>query len=182
MNNVINSLLGDDVGQYCQKLSSLGERVTDNKTPLSGPLKEDDSDSDESQTDESCNVCKLTSWSPNSLALKEITRCKGLLKISGSDNFLRNNSITSTNLEDYLRPSIWCWHPERLLPSDSKPLVCWDISCAGHQGIIKYIIESKKSVDNSLFITITSQLRRNVQFLSKILVTVVWKTLRPTAS
>ena len=162
VNNVIKSLLGDDVGQYCQKLSSLGERVTDNKTPSSDPLKEDTSDSDESQADESCHVCKLTSGSPNLLAMKEISRCKGLLKLSGSGNCLRDNSVSSTNLEDYLRPSIWCWHPERLLPSNSKPLVCWDKSCSGHQGIIKYIIESKKSVDNYLFFTITSQLRRNV--------------------
>ena len=119
VNNVIKSLLGDDVGQYCQKLSSLGERVTDNKTPSSDPLKEDTSDSDESQADESCPVCKLTSGLPNLLAMEEISRCKGLLKLSGSGKFLGDN----------LRPSIWCWHPERLLVP--RPLMishCWHCS------------------------------------------------------
>ena len=126
--------------------------VTDNKTPSSDPHKENTSDSDESQADDSYHVCKLTSGSPNLLAMKEISRCKGLLKLSGSGNCLRDNSVSSTNLEDYLRPSIWCWHPERLLPSNSKPLVCWDKSCSGHQGIIKYIIESKKNTNSWLFI------------------------------
>jgi hypothetical protein len=51
------------------------------------------------------------------MAIEEIRRCKGLLKVSGKGHYLRDNSIASLNLEDYLRPSIWCWHPQRLLAS-----------------------------------------------------------------
>ena len=78
------------------------------------------------------------------MAIEEIRRCKGLLKVSGKGHYLRDNSIASLNLEDYLRPSIWCWHPQRLLPPTSRPLVCWNKSCVGHVGTISSPITIKE--------------------------------------
>jgi hypothetical protein len=139
INSVIQSLLGNDDGQYCKSLFGLGERaqnyhVNNIEDIDSNP---NESDSDNSVSKECCQLCSKTYQSPNNLAVDEIRRCKSLLKVSGRGHFLRDNSITSLNLDDYLRPSIWCWHPQRLLPSTSKPLVCWNNNCAGHLGKLK---------------------------------------------
>ena len=145
INSVIESLLGEDDGQYCKCLFALGERVDNNSSDKNVEVADsNESDSDESVSKECCLLCSKTSQSPNNLAIEEIRRCKGLLKVSGKGHYLRDNSITSLNLEDYLRPSIWCWHPQRLLPPTSRSLVCWNKSCAGHQGTISSPITIKE--------------------------------------
>ena len=139
INSVVQSLLGKDEGQYCKSLFGLGERVENNSTDNVEEIdsNSNESDSDESVSKECCRLCSKTYQSPNNLAVEEIRRCKSLLKVSGKGHFLRDNSITSLDLDDYLRPSIWCWHPQRLLPSTSRPLVCWNRSCTGHLGKLK---------------------------------------------
>lgn len=109
INSVIESLLGEDEGQYCKSLFALGERVDNDCRDKNVEVADsNESDSDESVSKECCVLCSKTSQSPNNLAIEEIRRCKALLKVSGRGHFLRDKSITSLNLEDYLRPSIWC--------------------------------------------------------------------------
>ena len=145
INSIVQSLLGEDGGQYCKSLFALGERVGNDRRDKNIEVTDiNESDSEESVSKEYCILCSKTYQSPNNLAIEEIRRCKTILKVSGKGHYLRDNSITSLNLEDYLRPSIWCWHPQRLLPSTSKPLVCWNRSCAGHLGTISSPITIKE--------------------------------------
>ena len=133
INLSIQLLLGKDDGQYDKVLFAMGERVTDNEAIEEEEILSKDSD-DDSVVNECCPICSKTCNSPNKLAKEEIRRCQNLLKVSGTKHFLRDNSVASTNLEDYLYPSIWCWHPQRLLSSNLRPLLCWNESCTGHTG------------------------------------------------
>lgn len=136
INATVQQLLGEDIGQYTKELYGLGERVNDNRNHVN----EDDGVGDESD-DESlvkdtlCPVCSKTNKSPNEVAKDHIKKCQAALKSSGMGPFLRDNAVSSLVLEDYLRPSIWCWHPERLLSSTPRrPLLCWNKSCSGQLG------------------------------------------------
>ena len=133
INTSIQVLLGDDDGQYDKVLFAMGDRVADNQTVEDEETQSRESD-DESIVNDRCPICSRTCYSPNELAKGEIRRCQSLLRISGNKHFLRDNSVASTNLDDYLYPSIWCWHPHRLLTSNLRPLLCWNKSCAGHTG------------------------------------------------
>jgi hypothetical protein len=146
VNVVVKSLLGEDNGQFSKTLSGLGERVKDNST-LPTEQNESESDDESIAVEEKCRVCDKSCHTPNSLANKEIVKCINLLKNSETTgHYLRDNLTASTNLDDYLRPSIWCWHPQRLSPL--KPLRCWNESCPGHSGEVTSIISYNKSVNN----------------------------------
>jgi hypothetical protein len=115
-NVTIQALLGEDRGQYCTELFGLGERV-DDTTTLSPQEDNDDIESDDETIMKvsNCPVCRKTCYPPNKLAIDHIDRCQASIK-----------AVASTVLEDYLRPSIWCWHPQRLMSSPLQPLRCWN--------------------------------------------------------
>ena len=146
INSSIQTLLGDDDGQFDNVLFAMGERVTDNEAVEDEEILSKDSD-DDSVVNECCPICSKTCNSPNKLAKEEIRRCQNLLRVSGTKHFLRDNSVASTNLDDYLYPSIWCWHPQRLLSSNLRPLLCWNKSCSGHSGenCVYYITSNNNS-------------------------------------
>lgn len=145
INVVVKSLLGEDIGQFCKTLSGLGERVADNST-LPTEQNESESDDESVALEEKCPTCGKSCHLPNSLAHIEIAKCISLLKESGTGHYLRDNVTGSTNLDDYLRPSIWCWHPERV--STLPPLRCWNEGCSGHSGEMISIISYNKSVND----------------------------------
>lgn len=133
INTSVQVLLGDDDGQYDKALFAMGDRVVDNQMVEDEDIQSRDSD-DESIVNECCPKCSKTCYSPNELAKEEIRRCQSLLRQTGKKHFLRDDSVASTNLDDYLYPSVWCWHPQRLLSSSLRPLLCWNKSCQGHTG------------------------------------------------
>ena len=154
INSTIQHLLGDDHGQCDENLFGMGERVRNNQTENIDSNHLSDSSDDESIEAAVCPTCRKTCKSANILAKEHITRCQKALKASGKGHFLRDHMSASTNLEDYLLPSIWCWHPQRLVGANKKPLKCWDKDCDGHKGI--------NSVDKDP----VSQLAKNTYILS----------------
>ena len=127
INSVVETLLNVDLGQFSDSLFALGEQTTPesrNHRDVEDEDDEEDDDSVASETKESCNVCGKLSSSPNNYATCRIKKCQSLLRVSGMSHYLRDDFVSSRNLEDYLQPSIWCWHPQRLLESSSAPLVC----------------------------------------------------------
>ena len=136
INSVVQSLLNVDLGQFSDSLFALGDR---RKTDTSDheDLVEENSEDDTSVASlpkKCCAICGKLSQSPNIIASRRIKECVAQLKISGRAIFLRDDFVSSRNLEDYLQPSIWCWHPQRLLEPNAAHLVCWNVTCAGHFG------------------------------------------------
>ena len=122
INSVVQALLNVDLGQFSSSLFQMGERkggaVVDENI-------DDDSDDSVASLVRDCGpLCKKHSYSPNNFALDRIKECKSYLRLSGKSHFLRDDFVSSRNLKDYLQPSIWCWHPQRLLESNAAPLVC----------------------------------------------------------
>ena len=137
INSVVQALLNVDLGQFSDSLFALGER-TNPESRTDRDLEDESNDEDDesvtSVAKEGCSICGKLSSSPNNIAACQIKKCQSLLRVSGKSHYLRDDFVSSKNLEDYLRPSIWCWHPQRLLESSSAPLVCWNENCAGHSG------------------------------------------------